>query len=191
MKRMIIIGVCLVTGAIVYGFVDYLQTDKKQLERMYNDEPAAAVPAADKTQVMPTDGPANPEPAVAPEKAAVATVANSRPAEASVNAMPASATRRRKKLNLKLYSRAALEEKYIAPTESIEPEKAVNASLPEVKKTDAPRVEAVKTSAGSSPSIVSVRKKLDYRLFSRAPLKKVAVTRDTTDSSVTAVQAKN
>ena len=188
MKRMIIIGVCLVTAAIVYGFADYFQTDKKQLERMYNDEPAAVVPAADKTQAMPTDGPANPEPAVAP---AAATVANNVPDDAPANAMPAPATSRRKKLNLKLYSRAALEEKYIAPVESVESEKAVNASLPEIKKPTAPRVETVKTNIGGSPSISSIRKKLDYRLFSRAPLKKVAVVRDTTDSSATAVQAKN
>jgi len=86
---MIIVGICLVTAAIVYGFVDYLKTDKKQLQQMYGDEPVPATAA--KTPATPV---------VLPVKTDTAKTSES------------SLTKRRhKKLNLKSYSRS--EEVYI------------------------------------------------------------------------------
>ena len=176
---MIIVGLCLVTAAIVYGFVDYLKTDKKQLQQMYGDEPETGT-----LRAIPVAPPAPPPP----------------PATAIVEKMPASEkvfTKRSKKLNLKLYSRAALEEKYIKP-DSAEP-----AAMP-VKKTAAasPALVVPVISVVAAPVVEPAKKifvrrqkkdrdedqvfeKIDASSFSRAPLRKRKPVAVDTVSSVT------
>ncbi len=95
MKKMIILGSCLVGGAVIYGFADYLHTDKKQLERMYNDVPV--VKAAPAKQVA--------SPAAGDTTVFV-------PAAPKRNA-------HRRKLNLGLYSRSALVQREV-PLDSAE-----------------------------------------------------------------------
>jgi len=164
MKKIIIIGICLVTGAIVYGFVDYLKTDKKQLQRMYGDEPAAAV--------APPAPPAPPAPA-APEKT---------PAVALKSTPPKLV---RKKVNLKLYSRAALEEKYIAR------DTTALTVLPVIKKQDAPIVQLryVRQPKNTITGPNSTFKKLDFSSFSRKSLRRRPVVADTAVAATTAVPA--
>jgi hypothetical protein len=44
MKRILIMSVCLlISGAAIYGFVDYLKTDKKQLDNLYKEEDTSPV----------------------------------------------------------------------------------------------------------------------------------------------------
>ena len=94
---MIILGSCLVAGAVIYGFVDYAHTDKKQLQRMYSDGPAL--------------------PATAPAKQAGNNAQNALEAAADsaiLSKLPVIIPKP-KKLFLKEYSRAALDEKYLVP----------------------------------------------------------------------------
>jgi hypothetical protein len=98
MKKMIILGSCLVAGAMVYGFTDYLRTDKKQLKHMYSDEPEAAAPAARKAVA----------PAMAVQNANIDTALRAQLDTLSKTLPP-------KTLSLELYSRSSLTEKYIEP----------------------------------------------------------------------------
>ena len=103
---MIILGSCLVAGAMVYGFTDYLRTDKKQLKHMYSDEPEAAAPAARKAVA----------PAMAVQDANIDTSLRAQLDTLSKTLPP-------KTLSLELYSRSSLTEKYIEPDSSSTQEK--------------------------------------------------------------------
>jgi len=163
MKKIIIIGVCLVTGAIVYGFVDYLKTDKKQLQRMYGDE---IVPAT-------------------PEKAPAVAVAQPETMSAMNSLLLKSPPPKlvHKKLNLKLYSRAALEEKYIAP------DTTALTVMPVMKKQDAPTVEARYVKQPKKTVEEPIFKKVSFSSFSRGSLRKRPVVVDTAVAATTAVPA--
>lgn len=206
MKRIIIIGTCLVTAAIVYGFVDYLKTDKKRLQRMYGDEPAASAPPAAVVTTV-----ANPEPpATAPAAFAEKAAARAPEKTNAVNVLNTAALKRPKRLNMKLYSRAALNEKYLVVLDSV-----AKAAPPAGKTTAAPAV-----AAAPAPLVVPVLvvrpapvvgvakktfarpakkaeeetffKKLDPSLFSRAPLRKRKIFgMDSATGATTVMQAKN
>jgi hypothetical protein len=98
MKKMIILGSCLVAGAVVYGITDYLRTDKIQLKHMYSDEPEATAPASKKAVA----------PAIAAQNADVDTALRAQLDTLSLTPPP-------KTLSLELYSRSSLSEKYIEP----------------------------------------------------------------------------
>ncbi|MBS1566452.1 MAG: hypothetical protein JST39_18860 [Bacteroidetes bacterium] len=157
MKRIITIGICLVTAAIVYGVADYLKTDRKQLQNMYSDDPVSAVP---KTNT-------GTEPPVLPMKAVVENNAANQAAAASLQA-PAFVTsnsmtekspgRKRKKLNLKIYSRAI-------PVEEIKDEVA----LPVVS---APARTSNVKPANAEKVITDNFKAVKFSSFSRAPLRR-------------------
>jgi len=180
MKKIIIAGICLVTAAIVYGFTDYLSTDKKQLQRMYSDEPAAggALP------VQPAAMPAEKAPVI-PEVLLPKAVPASTPE-------PLITRRRHKKLNLKQYSRAEMEEKYILPDSAklapaMAKATAARAALvaPAIPVVAAPAVAPAKKSFVRSKKQKDeeiIFEKIEPGLFSRAPLKrrKPVVVADTT-----------
>lgn len=189
---MIIIGSCLVTAAIVYGFVDYLKTDKKQLERMYTDEPETAIASPVK--------PALPGKTVGTPAENVSAALTGQPVEAdsregmkktSRNEMP-------KKLDIDLYSRAIPAEKLITLDSAIRAATPVHTSaappstmvVPVIHPVAAPVVEPAK-----KPFVRSIRKpvyefeftKVDASAFSRAPLrKKKFVAVDTVVAGITA-----
>ena len=85
-------------GAMVYGVTDYLHTDKKQLKHMYSDEPEVTAPVAKKAMA----------PAMAVEAADTDTSLRAQPDTLLTTSPP-------KSLNLELYSRSSLSEKYIEP----------------------------------------------------------------------------
>jgi hypothetical protein len=99
MKKMIILGSCLVAGAVVYGVTDYLRTDKIQLRHMYSDETEATAPAAKKTVA----------PAIAAQAADTGTAIKTLLDTLLMTAPPP------RPLSLDLYSRSSLSEKYIEP----------------------------------------------------------------------------
>ena len=98
MKKMIILGSCLVAGAMVYGVTDYLRTDKAQLRHMYSDEPETTTPAAKKKMA----------PAIAAQAVDIDTALRAQLDTLSMIPPP-------KTLSLELYSRSSLTEKYIEP----------------------------------------------------------------------------
>ena len=104
MKKMIILGSCLVAGAVVYGITDYLRTDKIQLKHMYSDEPEATAPAAKKAVA----------PAIAAQDADIDTATQSH-LDTTFMSYIDTAGGQGRKLNLDLYSRSSLTEKYIEP----------------------------------------------------------------------------
>lgn len=102
MKRILIVGVCLVSGAAIYGFVDYLKTDKKQLEQQYKEAPPVVTQAVVKEKT--------PEPPVVNVKEEPPTVV------AASNDRKNDKVRRPKRFSLKQYSRAKLtEERFLLP----------------------------------------------------------------------------
>jgi len=174
MKQIIIMGICLVTAAIVYGFVDYLKTDKKQLQRMYGDEPAAAViPASVALPVAPATVTAKEVPAVPPSKTSTLNPF------AELNAKL-----ERKKFNLNLYSRSALRVNYIEPdsaeTIRFSVAKPAVLSVPVVNRPAAPAVGALKRSFAKPLIGLDTEKVISLSFFSRGPLRrKKAVAIDT------------
>lgn len=165
MKRMITIGVCLVTAAIVYGFVDYLKTDKQQLQRMYGDEPAAGAAPAVKAAAAPVE--------------AADPVAEARlPLKASADNTTGKGIKRRpKRIKADLYSRAALEERFIPLDSAKETPAAAAKAYPVPPPPPPPVVQppAPAKTSRLSPSRKAdepVFKKVDASLFSRSSLKR-------------------
>jgi hypothetical protein len=137
MKRIIIAGICLVAAAIVYGFADYLKTDKKQLQRMYSDEPAANATA--------------PAPTAATPAAAASVTPVALPATAAADsALKRLIVARRHKVNLKQYSRAVVAEEMVK-TASTPPAMVV----PAIPVVAAPVIEPAKK------TFVRLKKKTD------------------------------
>ncbi len=163
--------------------MDYLHTDKKQLQHMYGDEPATRA--------------ANPEPAtvIAPPVTVPVETVTATAADAPIETdfppsmeKPVNKKSRRKALNLELYSRAKLEEKFIAPDIT----KAL--TVTPVKKADAPTVKApersfVSTSKKPVEDTDIVFKRVNLSSFSRAPLRRRAVVADTTAVPATAASS--
>jgi hypothetical protein len=96
MKRILIVGLCLVSGAAIYGFVDYLKTDKQQLEQQYKEAPPVVTQAAVKENI--------PETPVVTAKEELPTIVTSN------NGRKNDKVRHPKRFSLKQYSRAKLDE---------------------------------------------------------------------------------
>lgn len=101
MKSILIVGACLITGAAIYGFVDFLQTDKQQLEQQYQKAPPVVTQTVLKEKT--------PRPPVVNIKEAPPRVV------AAGNTGKNEKVRRPKKFSLKQYSRAKLEEIPLLP----------------------------------------------------------------------------
>jgi hypothetical protein len=107
MKAILYTGAALMIGASIYGFVDYKQTSrKKEFKTMYK-EPVTAAVEEPKTVTAPV----------------VTTVAKAEPVSAAENKEIKKSTAAVKKKNVKkkrtfstkLFSRGALDERYIKP----------------------------------------------------------------------------
>jgi hypothetical protein len=123
MKSVLYVGATLMIGASIYGFVDYRKTShKKEFNNMYKEkevtEPAKAI---DEKTVVSVDK----KEATVKEEKTVAT-----PAKKETKKV---AKKKKRKLDTKLFSRGALDERYIKEEKIlIESEK---------EKTDAVKTE--------------------------------------------------
>lgn len=116
MKSILYAGLALMTFAVIYGFVDYSK-QKTKMENLYESViPAEKNPVADdKASVKENAAPENP---VTEEKKIM-------PVENTKKKEPVRIKRKKeKKVNLKMYSRAALDEEMLkAEKKSIDPKK--------------------------------------------------------------------
>ena len=104
MKSILYVGATLMLGASIYGFVDYQQTShKKEFNNMYKtrevNEPAKVI-TEKKVSI------AEPKEAVVKEEKALVTA----PAKKETKKV---AKKKKRKLDSKLFSRGALDERYI------------------------------------------------------------------------------
>ena len=114
MKPLLYIGAALMIGAGIYGFVDYKKkTQSKEFQTLYREEPKKEVQEPVTTDVVPA---AISAPVVTEKIETV--VVGKKTSSGSKRVV----SKKRKKLNAKLYSRAALEEEVMIVKE---PEKKV------------------------------------------------------------------
>lgn len=107
MKAILYTGAALMIGASIYGFVDYKQTSrKKEFKTMYA-EPAAAATEEPKTVTGPaiTTG----------TKTEPVTVTEIKEIKKSTVAVKKKPVKKKRSFSTKLFSRGALDERYIKP----------------------------------------------------------------------------
>ncbi|NOT51493.1 MAG: hypothetical protein HOP10_09475 [Chitinophagaceae bacterium] len=114
MKTILYVGATLMIGASIYGFVDYQKTShKKEFNDMYKEkEVTEPVVTVDEKTAVVTDK----KEVTAKEEKTVTTV----PAKKETKKM---AKKKKRKLDTKLFSRGALDERYIKE-EKVLPEPA-------------------------------------------------------------------
>jgi uncharacterized protein HemX len=116
MKSLLYIGAALMVGAGIYGFIDYRKAnDSKEFRTLYRNEDKAETKQPEMTKAAPVAAMAS---LVTMEKETA--VAKSEPVIAKKNTAK---KKKSKKINSKLFSRAALEE-FEPPVESPGPAKA-------------------------------------------------------------------
>jgi hypothetical protein len=115
MKSILYIGAFLMTGACIYGFVDYRKTsNRKEFKSLYRTEPASTRSELSPEQVNAVNKieKVNEKPGIAEPATLLSDVGKTEMVKEkevkSVNSKRTSS--KRKNLNYKLYSRAALEE---------------------------------------------------------------------------------
>src|SRR5436853_150354 len=110
MKAFLIAGAVLMTGASIYGFIDYEKTSRdKAFTKMYKPEEPLKVETKQAALEKKT----------ALTNASVKTVKTEPVTAVTITSKPA----KKKKVSYKLFSRAALEEKYINKEEKKEVKK--------------------------------------------------------------------
>jgi len=115
MKSILYIGAVLMTGACIYGFVDYRKTsNRKEFKSLYRTEAASTKTALSPQQVRDINAieKVNERVKIAGPVKELSDANKIEPAKGTTEVKFVNGTRKsskRKKLNYKLYSRAALE----------------------------------------------------------------------------------
>jgi hypothetical protein len=115
MKSILYIGAFLMAGACIYGFVDYRKTsNRKEFKSLYRTDAASAKSALSAEQASDVNAieKVNEKTKIAVPATAFSNVDKTEPAGEMKEGKSGSSKRsssKRKKLNYKLYSRAALE----------------------------------------------------------------------------------
>jgi len=115
MKSILYIGAVLMTGACIYGFVDYRKTsNRKEFKSLYRTETASTKTALSPEQVRDVNAieKVNEKTKIAEPATGYSDVDKTERAKEITPVKTVNGTRKfskRKKLNYKLYSRAALE----------------------------------------------------------------------------------
>jgi hypothetical protein len=128
MKSILYVGAVLMTGACIYGFVDYRKVNNnKEFKSLYRSETAntKTLPSGEQVNDKKNIEKVNEKPISAVPVSATRLVAGDKPDPPKLKEVNSADSKRkatkRKKLNYKLYSRAALEERpVIKPEEKIE-----------------------------------------------------------------------
>lgn len=123
MKSFLYAGAALMIGASIYGFVDYKQTSrKKEFKNMYTEAPANVTtdPKTSNTAVSTTE--------VSNSEVKTATNETKKAGNESKKAVvkkntAVKKTKKKRTFSTKLFSRGALDERYIEP---VEPEEKKN-----------------------------------------------------------------
>ncbi len=114
MKSVLYVGATLMIGASIYGFVDYKQTgSKKEFKDMYAGEKVAPTEKVTDSKIF--------EPVTSVKEITVADVkATNKAAVKSTTvkkSSPKKVAKKKRKFSTKLFSRGALDERYIEPVE--------------------------------------------------------------------------
>jgi hypothetical protein len=115
MKSILYIGAFLMTGACIYGFVDYRKTsNRKEFKSLYRTDAASTKSALSPEQVKDVNAieKVNEKTKISEPETVFSDVNKTEPESEIKEGKPGSSRRyssKRKKLNYKLYSRAALE----------------------------------------------------------------------------------
>ena len=110
MKSILYVGATLMIGASIYGFVDYSKTrDKKEFKNMYAEKEVTAPIVEKKLSLVNTEKIETPvdDKKAADDKAAVSNTAKSKKSIAKIK------KQKKRKFNTRLFSRGALDERYI------------------------------------------------------------------------------
>jgi hypothetical protein len=124
MKSILYVGAVLMTGACIYGFVDYRKVNNnKEFKSLYRSETAASKTSPSEGQVSDLKNieKVNQKTIPAVPVSATKLVAGDKPEPSKLKEVKLTESKRkatkRKKLNYKLYSRAALEERPVTVTD--------------------------------------------------------------------------
>lgn len=119
MKSILIAGAALMVGASIYGFVDYKKNhNKNEFKKMYVETPAETDMTGTTTETLP-------EKAVETKKETAATAetktaVNNKASKNTTAKKKVAAKKKKRAFSTKLFSRGALDERYIKPIEKEE-----------------------------------------------------------------------
>ena len=113
MKAILYIGAILMVGASVYGFIDYKKSSHdKNFRRLYDNKEQVVAPKQETDHNLVKEEPAKVSEEPRTDRSSASPVAETKK-EPTINSTDKKSAKAKRKIALKKYSRAALDEKYL------------------------------------------------------------------------------